>query len=234
MKRDRLRWYYDELRQVGTDFENARLVEHFDRFQGNSDEHSRSQVQRLGLREGSVFIDIGCGPGSYVIAAARMGARVHAVDVSEGMLAQVQARAAAEGLSGVTTHHAGFLTYEHEGEGADAILSITALHHLPDFWKMVALLRVRDMLEPDGLFLLRDALYTFDAADYESGVERWIDNGRPEGEGFTRTDYETHVRDEHSTFGWIVEGMLERAGFEIREKTERSQGVGAEYLCAPV
>jgi hypothetical protein len=30
-------------------------------------------------------------------------------------------------------------------------------------------------------------------------------------------DVETHVRREHSTFDWLLEPMLQRAGFEIRD-----------------
>jgi hypothetical protein len=37
-------------------------------------------------------------------------------------------------------------------------------------------------------------------------------------EGWTRAELEAHVRDEHSTFTWLFEPMLRRAGFEIRER----------------
>ena len=225
------RWYYSELRQVGKDFDTVEMVEQFDRFQGNTDERSLETVERLAIGDGSVFVDLGCGPGSHVIAAARLGARTHAVDVSEKMLARVGERAAREGLSTVSTHRAGFLTYEHRGEPVDAILSITALHHLPDFWKAIGLQRVRQLLKPHGVFLLVDAIFTFDDADYEGKVNAWVDRGKPVGEGFTREDYETHVRDEYSTYGWIVEGLLERAGFEIRERRKHRRA-SAPSTCA--
>jgi hypothetical protein len=48
-------------------------------------------------------------------------------------------------------------------------------------------------------------------------------------EGWTRAELEAHVRDEHSTFTWLLEPVLERAGFEIRE-AERSSAYAA-YVC---
>jgi putative AdoMet-dependent methyltransferase len=59
-------------------------------------------------------------------------------------------------------------------------------------------------------------IFSFDPADADTQLRRWIDvAGRAEGEGCTRTDFEAHVREEFSTHAWILEGMLERAGFEI-------------------
>ena len=34
------------------------------------------------------------------------------------------------------------LTYEHEGDPPDAVLTRNALHHLPDFWKVAGLERI--------------------------------------------------------------------------------------------
>jgi putative AdoMet-dependent methyltransferase len=38
------------------------------------------------------------------------------------------------------------------------------------------------------------------------------------------------VRNEYSTMDWIMQGMIERAGFKI-EKATHSQGFFALYLC---
>jgi hypothetical protein len=42
-----------------------------------------------------------------------------------------------------------------------------------------------------------------------------------------------HVREEHSTFGWIVEGMLQRAGFEIVE-ADYLTPESAQYVCKKI
>ena len=39
-----------------------------------------------------------------------------------------------------------------------------------------------------------------------------------------------HVKNEYSTLDWIMQGMIERAGFEIA-KVEHQEGFFALYLC---
>jgi hypothetical protein len=41
---------------------------------------------------------------------------------------------------------------------------------------------------------------------------------------------ETHIRDEYSTYDWVMEGFLERAGFQI-DRAEYADGLGATFLC---
>ena len=33
--------------------------------------------------------------------------------------------------------------------------------------------------------------------------------------GYPRAEVATHVRQEHSTFAWIIEGLLQRTGFRL-------------------
>ena len=42
---------------------------------------------------------------------------------------------------------------------------------------------------------------------------------------------EEHVRDEHSTFTWLLEPMIEKAGFEIEQAEYSDDGILASYLC---
>jgi hypothetical protein len=41
----------------------------------------------------------------------------------------------------------------------------------------------------------------------------------------------THLRDEHSTFSWLLERMIERAGFEIEHAGYGSLSIYADYTC---
>ena len=43
-------------------------------------------------------------------------------------------------------------------------------------------------------------------------------------------EIETHLRQEYSTFGWIMEGILEKAGLAI-EKADYKNNFLASYLC---
>jgi hypothetical protein len=49
----------------------------------------------------------------------------------------------------------------------DAIVSCTALHHLPDFWKTMTLHRMNDMLRQD---LLKRSGFTIEKSGIEEGV----------------------------------------------------------------
>ncbi len=105
------------------------------------------------------------------------------------------------------------LTYEHEGDPPQLVHSRNALHHLPDFWKGVALSRIQALLAPGGVLVLRDLVYDFEPADADRRIEEWLDGAAPTpAEGWTRAELESHVRDEHSTFAWLLEALLEHAG----------------------
>jgi len=127
------------------------------------------------------------------------------------MLAMTKAKAEELGLTNVEIARAGFLSYEHRGDPADFVYSRNALHHLPDFWKAIALARVADMLRTGGVLFLRDLVFHFDPSDAGGVIEDWLARApaRPE-EGWTRPELATHVREEYSTFSWLLEPLLER------------------------
>lgn len=47
---------------------------------------------------------------------------------------------------------------------------------------------------------------------------------------YTRDDLATHVRTEHSTYRWLLEPMLDAAGFEIIQ-TDFNRSVYGAYTC---
>jgi len=228
-------WFYNDLQQVGVDFEDTTQVAVYDRNQKSSTpEAEQALIERLGIAAGDTVIDLGTGTGTLAIQAALVGAKVYAVDVSQAMLTYARQKATASGVESIEFHHAGFLTYEHQGNLADFIVTKSALHHLPDFWKMVALLRMASMLKAGGILYLRDVVFSFQPGEYRDRLDAWIERAaKPAGEGFTVSDYETHVREEHSTFSWIVEGMLIRAGFKI-EVAEYLTPEIAHYICTKI
>ena len=129
--------------------------------------------------------------------------------------------------------HAGFLNYHHAGDLADLVIVKAALHHLPDFWKQVALLKINKMVKMGGQLYLHDVVFQFNPQDYFSKVNAWISGfERLAGSQFRR-EAEIHIRDEHSTFGWIMEGMLHRAGFAIAKSRSGDEFV-TEYACRKV
>jgi SAM-dependent methyltransferase len=149
------------------------------------------------------------------------------------MVATIRARAASTGARNVVVVRAGFLGYAHDAAAAEVIYTRNALHHLPDLWKAIALRRMAGLLVPGGTLRLRDLVFSFTAADAESGIRRWIDATASDDPavGWTRAELETHVRDEHSTFTWLLEPMLAQAGLEIVESAYAPIGAYADYTC---
>jgi SAM-dependent methyltransferase len=123
---------------------------------------------------------------------------VVAVDVSPLMLRALCAKVERERLDNIEVVEAGFLTYEHQGSPADFVYSRYALHHLPDFWKAVALARIHQVLRPGGVLRLWDVVYSFNPAEVGVRIESWCSTGKTTAdEGWSRGELEEHVRDEH-------------------------------------
>ncbi len=147
------------------------------------------------------------------------------------MLHLLQTKVGESNLSNVEVMQSGFLTYEHRGDPADFVYSRYALHHLPDFWKTMALERVRRIVHRGGILRLWDVVYNFDPTEAEDRIEAWCAKGGNDVEGeWIRAELEEHVRDEHSTFSWLLEPMIERSGFEIENAVYSPDGFTAEYV----
>jgi ubiquinone/menaquinone biosynthesis C-methylase UbiE len=223
-------WWFDEKGHAGREhFDEA----HARRYDAKMDARAADEILLLQdagvLGPGSSVIDIGAGSGQFTLAAARVCGRVIAVDVSPVMLAPLREQAG----DNVEVVEAGFLTYQHSGEPADLVYSRFALHHLPDFWKALALDRIAGMLRPGGALRLSDVVYSFEPADAEQRIEAWIEETMSADveAGWTRAELAEHVRDEHSTFTWLLEPMMERAGLEIADADCSASGMFARYLC---
>jgi putative AdoMet-dependent methyltransferase len=207
-------WHWNEMQQIGTDYNDLTEVEAYDERMAtfrDVDEENRRMLETLNLPGGSAVLEIGCGTGRLVRAAATAGFRASAVDVSALMLKYAERKALAEGMSEIVLKRAGFLTMDFPDEHFDAVVSGIALHHLPDAWKYVALRNVARVLKPEGQLLLRDVVFAPKAEESpEVCFERFcsaIPNRREE--------VARHVAAEYSTYDWIMEGLITRSGFDI-------------------
>jgi len=187
----------------------------------------------LGLRPEQTLLEMGTGTGEFALAAAPRCARVYAVDISPGMLLYARNKAEKRGMKNINFLSGGFLTYSHQNGPLDAIVSQIALHHLPDFWKQIALINMAGMLRPGGKLCLRDIVYSFDPRDYEKEIQRFIaSTGEKAGPGFAQR-MTSHINKEFSTTDWIMRGLIERAGFVI-EREEHKEGFLGLYLCRKI
>ena len=221
----------DELAFAGPEHLDPGYVARYDRKARVEPDEDLAVLREHGLNADSTLVDLGAGTGTFALAAAARCRRVVAVDVSPAMVAATRQKAATAGRTNLECVQAGFLGYEHAGDRPDAVYTRNALHHLPDFWKAVALQRVARLLRPGGVLYLRDLVFDFDVGDADRCLRSWLDSGResPE-EGWTRAELEAHLRDEHSTFSWLLEPIIRQAGFEIEWASHNAQ-VYAHYLC---
>jgi ubiquinone/menaquinone biosynthesis C-methylase UbiE len=224
-------WLPDELRYAGR--ENLDTA-HVARYDTKEDASAASEVAFLegaGMTRDSLVLELGAGTGQFSVEVAPACARVIALDISEPMLEQLRANVARARLDNVEIVQAGFLSYRHRGRQADLIYSRFALHHLPDFWKAVALSRLRSMLRAGGVLRLWDVVYNFAPAEAEARIEAWCATGGETVQaGWSRAELEEHVRDEHSTFSWLLEPMIVRSGFDIAQAEYSQDGIFAKYL----
>jgi len=122
-------------------------------------------VSRADLAPGDAVLDLGCGRGAALFAAAdAVGPNGHAfgVDLAPGMVERTAHDAAARGLGHVRVELGDADHPPVRDGGWDSVVASFVLFFLPD--PVATATRVREVLRPGGRFVLS----TFDVAD-----ERW-------------------------------------------------------------
>ncbi len=227
-------WTYDEMKQTGVDYSGIEQVQRYDDMHQKFRDYEKNSdaiIKILDLDSNSTVIDMGAGTGAFTLYAAKHCKKVYAVDISLAMLNLCRIKCDRIGLSNISYCHSGFLTYDHEADPADAMVSIASLHHLPDFWKLVGLTRAAEMLKAGGRFFLFDIVFPSAADDMEGKLNAWVRSITEQSGPELAAEAKIHIRDEYSTYDWVMEGLLERAGFKI-ESAEYSEGFQATYVCS--
>jgi SAM-dependent methyltransferase len=230
--RSRQSWLLDELATAGQEHLDPSSVEGYDRKQGYPEAADDVAVfSRYGLGPESTIVDLGTGTGQFALPAARQFGRVIAVDVSPLMVQVIRDHAAAHGLRNIEVLQAGFLSYKHQGPPVDGVFSRNALHHLPDFWKAIALERIASILRPGGILRIHDVIYDFAPSEAQAEFDRWLNEAVDDpASGYTAADFAEHIRSEFSTFRWLFEPILAAVGFDILS-AEYSRSVYGAYTC---
>jgi putative AdoMet-dependent methyltransferase len=236
MKRNCPRWSFDEYAPVGVDY-NAReqaaaydvMHQRFRRY----DEEAEAILEQLNVGPRSTVIDMGAGTGAFAVPAARLVNWIYAVDVSESMLARCREKVRKAGLKNIRCRVGGFLSYRHHGAPADAMVSVASLHHLPDFWKQAGLRRAANMLKQGGRLFLFDIVFPAGTRNLDQQLRSWVQSIRKKAGPRLAAEAEVHLRKEYSTYDWVMEGLLCRAGFHII-RTHYGEGFQTTYLCARV
>ncbi|WP_316184141.1 class I SAM-dependent methyltransferase [Bradyrhizobium sp. SZCCHNRI1003] len=221
-------WYYNEGSRIGLDHAVASIYGSAD----DADLRARAALTMLGVKPGWRVADIGCGNGVLACEAALMGGEVDAIDISPAMLALAKLYAR-DRRATVRPQSAGLLSFAYAPESYDLIVSEFTLHHLPDFWKAVALSRIFAALKPGAHFYLRDIVYVSAPDGAERSVEQWADFNI-KNHDFSRDSVIAHMRDENSTFAWVMERLLIEAGFRLVSADYHAPLHGTYLLQKPV
>jgi ubiquinone/menaquinone biosynthesis C-methylase UbiE len=228
-------WLLDERANAGRENLDALHVSRYDAKEDGDALGEVALLQRLGLGATSTVLDLGAGTGQFALAVAPVCSRVVAADVSPLMREHFSQKVQASARDNVECVAAGFLTYEHTGRPIDFAYSRFALHHLPDFWKALALMRLGRFMRPGAVLRLWDVVYSFQPEEAAERIEAWCATGGSAAQSdWTRAELEEHVRDEHSTFTWLLEPIIERAGFRIEDTEYSPDRMFARYVARRV
>jgi putative AdoMet-dependent methyltransferase len=227
------KWQYNEMKFSGVDFSSVEEVAAYDSMHRKFRDYEKGTeeiLRRLGIGADATIIDLGSGTGAFALNAARRCKLIYAVDISPAMIDYCRQEAENKGLSNIIFSQAGLLTYEHKGEPADAAVCVAVLHHLPDFWKLKALRRIREMLKPGGRFLLFDIVFPSIEPELDRKIDEFIKIMEVKVGQRMAEESAIHIRDEFSTYDWIMEGLLRECGFQI-DVAEYGRGFQTTYIC---
>ncbi|ACZ37656.1 class I SAM-dependent methyltransferase [Sphaerobacter thermophilus] len=160
-------------------------------------EHARADVilDRLDLRPGMRVLDAGAGTGRLTIPAARRVApngEVVALDIQPEMLAKLEQRAAAEGVTNIRTVQAALGDGALEPESFDRALLVAVLGETPD--QLAVLRDLHAALKPGGILSVSEGFPDphYQRADHVRALAA-VAGFRPWQEWRTRLGYTLHL-----------------------------------------
>lgn len=211
-------WYFNEYKQTGINFESDEEVKQYDEKYKNSrnlDAEAENIAKEIELKPDSIILEIGTGTGELAIRLSERCRKVYACDVSEKMLSFASKKAGQMNINNIEFVHSGFLNLNFESGIFDAVISQLALHHLPDFWKSVAINNISALLKKGGKFYLLDSMFSFESGEYENSISGTINFAKDKFGDKIANEIIVNIRDEFPTYSWIIEGMLQRSGFKV-------------------
>ncbi len=119
--------------------------------------YMRLLLDRVGIQPGERVLELGPGPGTFTMEAARRvgpEGRIIAVDIQSEMIAQVNRRVREAGLTNVETHVAGAYELPLDDASVDRAFLVTVLPEIPN--QARALAELYRVLKPDGVLSITE------------------------------------------------------------------------------
>ena len=134
--------------------------------------HNPDKVIGGYIERGQTALDLGCGPGMFSLAMARMvgeGGRVISVDIQEEMLQILQQKSEQAGLASRITQHKSEPKRIGISEKVDFALAFYMVHEVPD--RVGFLGEVASALKPRGRFLIVEPKLHVSKSSFEETIE---------------------------------------------------------------
>lgn len=210
------------------DWKSGEYAAHYNRLYATPAEEFAACADLLRLGPGDSLVDLGCGNGDFLLAAAPRVKRALGVDVSAPQAEEARRKLAA--LPNAEVVLSSFLDFDPAGRTFTRGFSRKALHHLTDAEKEAFLLKLAPAFEPGALFLLEDGMYAEFGRD---GLDRNWDRLMADAAAFygaawpaKKKDLVHSFREEFApgTADWIR--IFGKAGFRIIENRPKNSFYG--------
>jgi ubiquinone/menaquinone biosynthesis C-methylase UbiE len=234
------RWVYNEYIFSGIDYSKNHEAKKFNKIHKSFRNFKNEFEDILNLLpkkklNNMTMLDIGCGTGIFSLYFSKIFKEVYAMDISDAMLEQIKQDIITSNIVNIKVVKSGFLDIDNKIlEPIDFVISNLVFHHLPDFWKQIALLKINKILKINSYFYISDVIFNFPVSEYEEVINKWLSKYE-ESQGIEfKKRVEMHLKNEYSTFNWIFESMLKNAGFKIIKKNSHKESFISSYFCQKI
>ncbi|MBO5273930.1 MAG: class I SAM-dependent methyltransferase [Clostridia bacterium] len=208
-----------------------------------------TRMRELGIPEGSLVLDLGCGTGNMTLPLAKLGWDMIGIDRSIEMLSEAREKSAAEGLD-ILWLCQDMSEIELYGTVKATVCCLDCINYLTDAAALAECFRlVRLFTEPGGLFLFdvntpykfknvyADRTYILEDESVFLSWENYFNEktnicefiltffAKEEDGRYSRTE---EVQRERCYSRPALERLLKKAGFEIVEVASNPMGAGLE------
>jgi ubiquinone/menaquinone biosynthesis C-methylase UbiE len=134
--------------------------------------HNPKKILAEHIEPGQIVLDIGCGPGMFSIAMAKMvgeNGKVIAVDVQDEMLRILRDKAVQEGLESRIVIHKSNTDQIGISDKVDFALAFYMIHEVPN--GEAFLREIASLLKPNGKFLIAEPKLHVSASSFRNTLE---------------------------------------------------------------